>query len=130
MHVLRSLTATALAVVALTTAAPSQAEDIVTGELRITRYNIHQGTVDRWYLTCDPDGATHPDPKAACDRLWEIGGDLEKLRFRPVGPCPRVYHPIRVEIDGRWYDQRKKFAIVYPNSCFAELLALPVVPTP
>ncbi|TYB63232.1 protease [Nonomuraea sp. PA05] len=94
--------------------------------LRITTY--HGGDVAQWYLTCGPSGGIHPDPAAACDRLDEIGGDLDQIRFRPDAACPRIYDPVHVEIYGDYRGEPKDFAEDYPNPCFAQRLAAPIVP--
>ncbi|GAA3679075.1 hypothetical protein GCM10022224_049080 [Nonomuraea antimicrobica] len=97
-------------------------------ELHIVKHNLPAGTAERWVLTCHPDDGTHPDPFAACDRLRRIGGDLERIRFRPDVPCPRIFDPVRVEINGWFYGQHKHFDEHYPNPCFVEKIASPIVP--
>ncbi|MBF8186512.1 hypothetical protein ITP53_12325 [Nonomuraea sp. K274] len=115
-----------LAAAALVVAAtPAHAQ---AAELSITRYDIREGTAQRWYLTCTPDEGTHPSPVAACDRLDEIGGDLDRIRFRPDVACPRIYDPVRVEITGDYHGELKIFQETYPNACFVEKLAGPIVP--
>ncbi|GHE48044.1 hypothetical protein GCM10017673_57250 [Streptosporangium violaceochromogenes] len=131
------LAATLLATAALTAATPAQADDAGSTSARadeagavlaIARHNLYEGTVRHWYLTCDPDGGSHPDPHGACDRLRDIDGDLDRLRFRPDVACPRIYAPVRVKITGTWYGEFKVFSEKYPNACYAEQLAGPVVP--
>ncbi|MEV0378534.1 SSI family serine proteinase inhibitor [Nonomuraea sp. NPDC050643] len=122
---IRRVAAVALPAVAAAAllAAPAHAQ---AGELSITKY--HQGAAQRWFLTCDPDDGSHPDPGAACDMLRRSGGDLERLRFRPDVACPRIYDPVHVKIRGVFYGEPKNFEETYPNPCFADNLAAPIVP--
>ncbi|MFB4277251.1 MULTISPECIES: SSI family serine proteinase inhibitor [unclassified Nonomuraea] len=119
--------AVAVAVPALATAAllaaPAHAQ---AAELTITKY--HGGVAQRWVLICDPDDGNHPDPFAACDRLREIGGDLDQIRFRPDVPCPRIFDPVDVQIHGHFHGEPLDLAEQYPNPCFVERLAAPIVP--
>ncbi|SPL92288.1 Protease inhibitor, SSI family (subtilisin inhibitor) [[Actinomadura] parvosata subsp. kistnae] len=112
----------ALAAAALI-AAPAQAQE---SYLRITTY--HGGSTAQWFLTCGPDGGVHPEPGAACDRLEELGGDLDRIRFRPGVACPRIFDPVHVEIRGDYLGEPVDFTDDYPNPCFVERLAAPIVP--
>ncbi|MEV0996289.1 SSI family serine proteinase inhibitor [Nonomuraea sp. NPDC050202] len=119
--------AATVALPALTVAAllavPAHAQE---SYLRITTY--HGGSTTQWFLTCRPEGGVHPDPVAACDRLDEFGGDLDRIRYRPDVPCPKIFDPVHVEIRGDYRGEPKDFADDYPNPCFVAHLAAPIVP--
>ncbi|UBU11931.1 SSI family serine proteinase inhibitor [Nonomuraea gerenzanensis] len=104
-------------------AAPAQAQE---SYLRITTH--HAGSTAQWILTCGPAGGIHPDPRAACGMLDDFGGDLDRLRFQPGEPCPKIFDPVHVQIRGDYRGEPKDFAEDYPNPCFAERLAAPIVP--
>ncbi|MGR6915006.1 SSI family serine proteinase inhibitor [[Actinomadura] parvosata] len=104
-------------------AAPAQAQE---SYLRITTY--HGGSTAHWFLTCGPAGGIHPEPRAACDRLDRFGGDLDRIRFRPDVACPKIFDPVHVEIYGDYRGDPVNFADDYPNPCFMERLAAPIVP--
>lgn len=118
---------TACTLVTLAAAGPARADD-PTGELAISVLSPVRGTVQQYFLTCGPDGGRHPDPVAACNRLREIGGDLDQLRFGPGVACPLIYDPRIVQISGVWNGEAKEFSHDYPNGCFADRVAGPVVP--
>ncbi|MFC4007869.1 SSI family serine proteinase inhibitor [Nonomuraea purpurea] len=119
----RAVAVPAFAAALFVTAAPAHAE---IGQLEITRYDVRSGEKQQWYLACDPDGGTHPDPVGACDRLRGSDADLERLRFGPA-PCPKIYDPVEVEIVGYWNEEPRRFRHRYPNPCSVRYQAAPVV---
>ena len=84
-------------------------------ELLIT-VTPHDGGAYSTRLTCDPDGGLHPNPPAACRVLRAVDGYVENLNVDP-GPCPLIWDPVDVEVNGRWYDMPVEFAAEFPNGC-------------
>lgn len=72
-------------------------------------------------LTCDPDGGMHPDPRAACDRLRGVAGDLARLDVSPGVHCTEEYDPHLVRATGTWHGSPVAFERAYGNAC--ELVA-------
>jgi hypothetical protein len=70
-------------------------------------------------LTCDPDGGFHPNPVAACDALRNVDGYVEDLNVDP-GPCPRIYDPVEVNVDGHWYGRPNPYYQEFANRCEME----------
>jgi hypothetical protein len=66
-------------------------------------------------LECLPAGGTHPAPAESCRILIQVGGDVEALPLNP-GPCPRIWDPVVVTVEGRWFDDRVDFAAQYGNA--------------
>lgn len=75
-------------------------------------------------LTCDPDGGTHPDAKAACVLLAGSDGDLARL---PVAEthrfCPMIYMPIEATATGLWRGKPVTFQTKYANTCVRDNLS-------
>ena len=97
------------------------------GQFVITVANGSNDTERQWTLSCVPDRGGHPTPKAACDRLRSIGGDLEKIRW-PSRPCVQNYDPRQVRIVGRWDGEDVNFKQDYTNPSCMAAAAAPIVP--
>jgi hypothetical protein len=73
----------------------------MTGELVVTVVDGPGEEPQRWTLTCDPPGGTHPDPAGACRVLDDV-----RAPFAPVPPgmrCLQVYGgPETATITGTW----------------------------
>ncbi|WP_186355791.1 SSI family serine proteinase inhibitor [Streptomonospora sp. PA3] len=95
--------------------------------LEITVERPKAGSVERFWLNCDPDFGTHPRPLAACDRLRAVEGDFERLRSGAVF-CPPLDDPVAVRITGTWRDRPVDFSERYTNDCDALFSSGPVVP--
>jgi hypothetical protein len=119
------ITAT-LAGAAFAATAPALA-DSPDGQLEIRVHSELSGATQQWTLTCGPDGGSHSDAQAACDRLREANGDLESIRTIS-GPCPRVYDPEQVTIMGTWSGEPVYFDQSYPNAYCLLATAKPIVP--
>ncbi|HET6633859.1 MAG TPA: subtilase-type protease inhibitor [Streptomyces sp.] len=72
-------------------------------------------------LTCG-DGiaaGTHPAPRAACDRLRAVHGDVTALQPEERTLCPMVYDPVVVTAVGVWQGRRVHYERTFANQCFA-----------
>lgn len=78
------------------------------------------------HLHCDPDGGNHPRPVEACDVLREADGWIEGLDVDP-GPCPLIYLPVDVEVNGHWYGREVSYHREFPNDCVMNRTLGPVV---
>ncbi len=119
------ITAT-LAGAAFAATAPALA-DSPAGQFQIMVRGQLSGAIQQWTLTCGPDGGSHTDAEAACDRLRETDGDLESMRTIS-GPCPRIYDPEHVTILGTWNGRPVYFDQAYPNASCLLATAKPIVP--
>ncbi|TMR99313.1 SSI family serine proteinase inhibitor [Nonomuraea basaltis] len=68
-------------------------------------------------LRCNPDGGTHPNPRAACDVLRGIGGDLNQIRVPATTACGQEVEPYVVAVTGRWHGKQVQWSKGYRNSC-------------
>ncbi|MER5930041.1 SSI family serine proteinase inhibitor [Streptomyces sp. NPDC002054] len=133
---LATVAATVLATAGIGLAAPAAQADAALSQLSITVTEVLGGSVQNYYLTCDPDGTAeigspgvHPDPVGACNRLRALHGDVDALKFRPA-PCAKEFDPYKVAIIGHWRDKEVKFVETYPNLDCLAVLTSPVVPIP
>ena len=89
-----------------------------------------------WFLTCDPDGGTHPYAVQACDVLSAASDP-----FAPVPPgvmCSMIYYgPQTATITGYWRGQPVSAQFSRVDGCqeqrwekIAPVLVLPVGPAP
>ncbi len=76
------------------------------------------GTAKSVTLECDPDGGTHPDPKAACAALTSVGGDFTRFATVPTN-CSNVYAPVTAVEDGIWNGVKVTYHEVFQNDCVA-----------
>ncbi|GAB3439730.1 hypothetical protein GCM10027570_04380 [Streptomonospora sediminis] len=118
--------ACAAALVSAAPAAPASAEE-PSSTFEITVERASTGTLDRYWLNCNPDFGTHPRPQAACERLRSGGGELERMRSGSA-LCPSTKAPVDVRIVGNWRGTPTEFNEQYPNDCYARVFAEPVVP--
>ncbi|MEO3868989.1 SSI family serine proteinase inhibitor [Nonomuraea sp. B12E4] len=77
-------------------------------------------------LTCDPDAGIYPRPREACKALHEVNGYFRDLNVNP-GPCPLIWDPIEVEVNGHWYGRPNPYYQEFPNPCVMERKLGPVV---
>src|SRR4051794_9280607 len=70
----------------------------------------------RVWLTCNPDGGSHPDPAAACAAISAAKGDLSAL---PPGDmfCTMQYDPVTVTADGWWKGRPVHYRHTFGNGC-------------
>ncbi|MFG1707931.1 SSI family serine proteinase inhibitor [Nonomuraea sp. M3C6] len=107
-------------------ALPARAAAAAAGaDLYITVTPIAGGAYSM-HLTCDPDGGLHPRPVEACDALRGVDGYFESLDVNP-GPCPLIYDPVEVEVNGHWYGRPNPYFEEFPNRCVMERKLGPVV---
>ncbi|MFE2754746.1 SSI family serine proteinase inhibitor [Actinosynnema sp. NPDC059335] len=94
----------ALAIAAALAAAPASASSAAaapaaTADLTITVHDPLGSAVRQYQLTCDPDGGTHPRPKAACEAIRTTPEAV-----KPVPPTTNcrdvVYGPERAKVSG------------------------------
>ncbi|MBF8189139.1 serine protease [Nonomuraea sp. K274] len=78
------------------------------------------------HLTCDPDGGLHPRPARACDVLRDVDGWIERVNVNP-GPCPMIYLPVEVKINGEWYGRPTTYQREFPNKCVMDRRLGPIV---
>jgi hypothetical protein len=74
------------------------------------------GEHERWTLTCEPAGGTHPDPEAACDALAE---QQEALAPTPMDvACTEIYGgPQVAEVSGRIDGETYRGVFKRTNGC-------------
>ncbi|GAA3734999.1 SSI family serine proteinase inhibitor [Salinactinospora qingdaonensis] len=75
--------------------------------------------IARATLECYPHGGTHPTPEAACESLWQVGGEFDQLPTDPAAVCPAVVRPVTVEVKGHWFNEPAHFKHTYNNRCLA-----------
>jgi hypothetical protein len=68
-------------------------------------------------LHCNPDGGNHPNPRAACGVIREVGGDLQKIRVPENTACGQELKPYVVIIKGRWNGKKVNWGKGYRNGC-------------
>jgi hypothetical protein len=69
-------------------------------------------------LTCPPDGASHPNPAAACEQLSQADGRIEGIPEDP-GPCTREFAPVIVSASGTWNGEPRYYKQEFSNRCVA-----------
>jgi Subtilisin inhibitor-like. len=77
-------------------------------------------------LTCDPDGGTHPAPKAACDALRAVDGRPELLTPAPGTVCVGLYDPRTVQITGHWQGREVSYEATFGNECHLRAATGPI----
>jgi hypothetical protein len=67
-------------------------------------------------LLCDPDGGTHPRPRAACTSLRSVRGRFEDL---PAAPylCPLYVDRVTGRVTGRWRGTPVHYVHTSTNRC-------------
>ncbi|MDQ4134176.1 MAG: subtilase-type protease inhibitor [Actinomycetota bacterium] len=68
------------------------------------------------WLTCSPDGGTHPQPAAACRQLVEADGHIEAIPEDP-GPCTEEFNPVVLQASGTWRGESRRFSREFSNPC-------------
>jgi hypothetical protein len=68
-------------------------------------------------LRCNPDGGNHPNPRAACDVLRGVGGNLDKLHVPADTACGQEVKPYVVVVAGHWRGKRVQWSKGYRNAC-------------
>lgn len=87
--------------------------------LRITPETTASPAPAKATLACDPDGGTHPDPRAACEELRNVDGDFERLSPPEPYMCTLEIAPVRVEAIGYWNGERVDYTETFDNPCIA-----------
>jgi hypothetical protein len=86
--------------------------------LTITVTNANVAGGQRWTLTCDPDGGTHPDPAKACAVLSAHG---ETLLLKPLPKnmmCTEIYGGAQTAtIQGVWRGRTVRASFSRTNGC-------------
>ncbi|GHJ42069.1 SSI family serine proteinase inhibitor [Streptomyces sp. TS71-3] len=122
-----ALAAAAALTLALTAAGTASAAGGSTAapasSLRLTLLasDISQRPIDQATLECDPDGGTHPDPKAACAALAAVKGDFTRLPNVPGRTCPTVVDPVTAVATGTWQGAPVSYREDFINRCAAEV---------
>ncbi len=68
------------------------------------------------WLTCSPDGGTHPRPAEACRQLTEADGHVQAIPEDP-GVCTEEYKPVVLAASGTWGGEERKFSQEFSNLC-------------
>ncbi|WP_158673882.1 MULTISPECIES: SSI family serine proteinase inhibitor [Streptomyces] len=71
-------------------------------------------------LKCFPPGGTHAKPIAACDKLRQIDGDLDRLKSSTGNTgvvCTLQYEPVKVQIEGKLKNKKVHWTYTYGNPC-------------
>ena len=106
---------TALAAV-LAPAATAASTTAPTTELTISVYGRLTPVVREYRLTCDPDGGTHPQPKAACEAIRKSPGTIKPPP--PTANCyDRVFGPEHAKVSGRLFGVEVAAEFNRRNSC-------------
>ena len=72
--------------------------------------------IDTAWLTCSPDGGTHPEAAAACRQLAAVNGHIEAIAEDP-GPCTEEYQPVVLQATGTWGGEPRRFTNTFSNLC-------------
>lgn len=99
-------------------AAPAQAAVATQGRTSlIVSVDLGVGQIERWTLTCDPTGGTHPNRARACALLAADGAQL--MSNRPTGlMCSMVYGgPERATVSGLLDGQRVRKQFARTDGC-------------
>ncbi|MCB0917695.1 MAG: hypothetical protein KDC39_03910 [Actinobacteria bacterium] len=88
-------------------------------ELTVT-VDTHEGRVDTWTVSCDPDEGNHPDPAAACNFL-RTAAQWNHDPFAPVPAdqvCGQIYGgPQTATVTGTWDGNPVDAQFNLTNSC-------------
>lgn len=110
--------------VAILTATPAAAGNCPVIDLRISVSHAGINPKPSWERTdtlqCIPPGGTHENPVAACDKLREVGGNLDRLKQAADGMggvCTLQYEPVTVQIDGELKGKKVHWTYIYGNPC-------------
>lgn len=115
MSVSRLLPALAVAAALGTTFAPAATAAPAT-ELIVSVYDPLGSAVRQYQLTCDPDGGTHPRPKAACEAIRTAPEAINPVP--PTTNCREiVYGPERAKVSGRLFGVPVTSEFRRTNSC-------------
>ena len=68
------------------------------------------------WLTCSPDGGTHPRAGAACRQLAEADGHIAAIPEDP-GVCTDEFNPVILDATGTWGGEPRSFCREYSNLC-------------
>ncbi|MDQ4145866.1 MAG: SSI family serine proteinase inhibitor [Actinomycetota bacterium] len=68
------------------------------------------------FLSCSPDGGSHPNAGAACKQLAEADGRIEAIPPQD-GQCPPLLDPVVLSAAGTWNGEERKFEQEFPNRC-------------
>ncbi|MFO7253165.1 MAG: SSI family serine proteinase inhibitor [Actinomycetes bacterium] len=116
---MKAITVMALGGALLFAAVPgAQADSAPLSELTLTVSRPDGAGATSVTLTCDPDGGTHPSPRAACDLLRSVDGNIGMIRPTRGVVCTREYAPRTATARGVWRGT-KRFVIVrtFGNPC-------------
>ncbi|GAA2476787.1 SSI family serine proteinase inhibitor [Streptomyces sp. NPDC059506] len=109
-------------VVPLTAAAPvgaAPASRAASGRLVVSVVGASENGT--WELSCEPDGGTHPDAAAACDRLQELETTRRGGAFEPAAEgqaCTMVHGgPARATVHGTWNGRRVSASYSRADGC-------------
>jgi len=95
-------------------------------ELTLTVGTSASGDAATARLTCDPDGGTHPAPKAACDALRAVDGRPELLAPASNVSCIGLYDPRTVRISGHWQGREVSYEATFGNECHLRAVTGPL----
>lgn len=85
-------------------------------DLTISVYDPLAPVVREYRLTCDPDGGTHPRPKAACEAIRRSPGTIKPPP--PTAHCyDRVFGPQRAKVSGLLFGVDVAATFSRVNSC-------------
>ncbi|KAI8356769.1 subtilisin inhibitor [Choanephora cucurbitarum] len=96
--------------VLLVSAAPAT-NDVLT--ISSTAQNV------KYTLSCSPVGGNHPHRQEACNALKKCGGNLNAITPSTV-PCPALYAPVTVTIEGTYGGKPVQLKKEYSNACTAQ----------
>ncbi|MGK4581927.1 SSI family serine proteinase inhibitor [Kitasatospora sp. HPMI-4] len=128
---LRRLAASAAAaVVAVTTLSTAAAPAAPVAEntffqLYVVR-DADDTAVEDHFLTCNPNGGSHPDPDGACAALAAADGDINRLAGAPHLRCPHIEDPVTVTAYGDWNGQQVTWQKSFPDICQLQRATTPV----
>ncbi|TMR23324.1 hypothetical protein ETD86_08480 [Nonomuraea turkmeniaca] len=74
-------------------------------------------------LHCSPDSGTHPHPRAACDVVRKVGGDLTRIHVPADSGCGLEVKPYAVMITGTWRGKKVQWSKGYRNFCAMQAAA-------
>ena len=87
-----------------------------TTDLTISVYGLLTPVAREYRLTCDPDGGTHPQPKAACEAIRTSPGTVKPVP--PTANCyDRVFGPERAKVSGLLFGVEVTSTFSRVNSC-------------
>lgn len=87
-----------------------------TTDLTISVYGLLTPVAREYRLTCDPDGGTHPQAKAACEAIRKNPGAIKPPP--PTANCyGRVYGPQHATVRGQLFGVDVSASFNRRNSC-------------